>query len=74
MSYEVKPAITFAKQVKATWHQAFLMYLPSLKRKLRFKTLWKDIPLNIVAYLFFFLNVGHYRNKLVDKKVYRYVQ
>ena len=69
MSYEVKPAITFAKQVKSTWHQAFLMYLPSLKRKLRFKTLWKDIPLNIVAYLFFFLNVGHYRNKLVDKKV-----
>lgn len=69
MSYEIKPAIKFAKKVKATWHQAFLMYLPSLKRKIRLKTLWKDIPLNIIAYLFFFLNVGHYRNKLVDKKV-----
>ena len=69
MSYEEKPAASFAKKVKSTWHQVWLMYLPSLKRKLRFKTLWKDIPLNIVAYLFFFLNVGHYRNKMVDRKV-----
>lgn len=69
MSYEEKTAASFAKKVKSTWHQVWLMYLPSLKRKLRFKTLWKDIPLNIVAYLFFFLNVGHYRNKMVDRKV-----
>lgn len=69
MSKEVKPAIEFKKKVRWTWHQVYLMYLPALKRKLRLKTLWKDIPLNIVAFLFGLLNVGHYRNKLVDKKV-----
>ena len=69
MSYEVKPPIKFAKKVKNVWFNIYLMYLPSLKRKLRWKTLWKDIPLNIVAYLFFFLNVGHYRNKMLDRRV-----
>lgn len=69
MSKEIKPAYKFEKKVKWTWRQVYLMYLPSLKRKLRFKTLFKDISLNIVALLFIFFNVGHYRNKLVDKKV-----
>ena len=69
MSYEVKPPVKFARKVKNVWFNIYLMYLPSLKRKLRWKTLWKDIPLNIVAYLFFFLNVGHYRNKMLDKRV-----
>ena len=68
MSYVDMPAKKLAKKVNHLWFDTYLMYLPSLKRKLRLKTLWKDIPLNIVAYLFFFLNVGHYRNKLIDKR------
>lgn len=71
MSYDLVPQNYCEKKVKSTWHQVYLMYLPSLKRKLRWSTLWKDIPLNLVAYLFFFLNVGKYRNKRVDKKVTR---
>lgn len=69
ISKEIKPAENFKKNVKYTWHQVFLMYLPSLKRRISLRTFYKDIPLNLVAYLFFFLNVNHYRNKLVDKKV-----
>lgn len=69
MSYELVARDYCRKQVRSTWHQVFLMYLPSLKRKCSLATLWKDIPLNLVAYLFFFLNVNHYRNKCVDRKV-----
>lgn len=61
----------FRRKIRYTWHQVYLMYLPSLKRKIRKETLWKDIPLNLVASLFFFLNVGKYRNQKVDKKVTR---
>ena len=69
MSLEVKSPLEFTKKVRWTWHQVWLMYLPSLKRKVRWKTCWKDIPLNFVAYLFSFLNINHYRNRKVDRKV-----
>lgn len=71
MSLEVKSPLEFTKKVRWTWHQVWLMYLPSLKRKVRWKTCWKDIPLNFVAYLFSFLNFNHYRNRKVDKRVTR---
>lgn len=63
------PAYKFSKKVKLNWFNVYLMYLPALLRKPHLKTLWKDIPLNLVAFLFIFLNIGHYRNKLIDKRV-----
>jgi lipopolysaccharide cholinephosphotransferase len=57
------------KKVMYTWRNVYLVFLPNLKRKVSKRTWYKDIPLNIVAYLFFFLNVKNYRNKKVDKKV-----
>lgn len=63
------PAYKFSKKVKLNWFNVYLMYLPALLRRPHLKTLWKDIPLNLVAFLFMFLNIGHYRNKLIDKRV-----
>lgn len=67
MSYKNENPIKLKKKTLKVWFNIYLMYLPALKRKCRIKTLWKDIPLNIVAFLFSFLNCFHYRNKLVDK-------
>lgn len=63
------PIKRFSKKVRLNWFNAYLMYLPALLRKPQLKTLWKDIPLNLVAILFLFLNVGHYRNKMIDRRV-----
>ena len=59
----------FRKHVLWTWKQVFLSYLWGLRRKIHRRTFFKDIGLNIVAGLFFWGNIGHYRNKKVDKKL-----
>lgn len=59
----------FKNKVLWTWAQVFLSYLWSLRRKFSKKTFFKDLGLNIVAILFFWGNVGHYRNKRVDRKI-----
>ena len=69
MSKEIMPAPTFKKKVMYTWHQAWLMFPHSLKRKVTLKNAWKSIPLNLISFLFCFLNLKHYRNRMVDKKV-----
>lgn len=56
-------------KVKASWHHARFAYLYGLRRKFSKRTFFKDLLLNIPAYLFFFANVGHYRNKMLDKKM-----
>ena len=66
MSYENKPAKKLAKKVHRVWGNVFLMYLGSFYRKITARTWYIDIPLNIVALLFWWTNVGHYRNKMID--------
>lgn len=62
----------FGKKVLWTWVQVYLEYLCALKRKFSKRTFFKDLGLNIVSCLFFWTNVGHYRNKRVDKRLKKY--
>ena len=54
-------------KIKRVWFNYYLVWISSMFRKVRKKTFFKDIGLNIVSGLFFWLNVGHYRNKHVEK-------
>ena len=68
-SKEIKPRETFKKKINHIWWQVYLSYLPALRRKVRAKTWFKDILLNIVAGLFYIFDIAHYRNKHVEKFV-----
>lgn len=68
-SKEMMPREKLAKKVRHIWHQVYLSYLPSLRRKVRKETWFKDILLNIVAGLFYIFDIAHYRNKHVEKYV-----
>lgn len=67
MSYENKPAKKLGKKVRRFWTNVYLMYLGAFYRKITRRTWYIDIPLNIVALLFFWTNVGHYRNKRIER-------
>ena len=47
----------------------YFAYLPALRRKVRGRTWFKDILLDIVAGLFYIFDIAHFRNKIVDKYV-----
>lgn len=68
-SKKMMPREKLAKKVRHIWHQVYLSYLPSLRRKVRKETWFKDILLNIVAGLFYIFDIAHYRNKHVEKYV-----
>lgn len=49
-----------------TWVNVYLSYPYGLRRKIHKRTFFKDIGLNIVAYLFFWTNLFQYRNKMIN--------
>ena len=57
------------KKNKFIWRQVYFSYLPALRRKVRKRTWFKDILLNIVAGLFYVFDIAHYRNKRVERFV-----
>lgn len=61
------PKKKYAKRVKFVWWNVFMAYLPALRRKVHKQTFFKDVLLNIVAGLFYILDINHFRNKRVDK-------
>ncbi|MCQ2776559.1 MAG: LicD family protein [Bacilli bacterium] len=68
VSYKKEDPKKHKNKVGRSWKFAFLNYLPALRRKFRKDTWLKDLGLNIVGCLFFFLNIGHINNKHVDKQ------
>lgn len=62
----------FGKKVLWTWKQVYWQYLGCLRRKFSKRTFFKDLGLNIVYGLFFWVNVGHYTNKRIDKRIKKY--
>ena len=66
MAYKVKKPSSLAYKVKYTWWNTFMMYLPALKREIHKETFFKDVSLNVVSILFFWLNIAHLRNKWVN--------
>ena len=68
-SKEIKPREKFKRKIGHIWNQVYLSYLPSLRRKVRKKTWFKDILLNIVAGLTYVFDIAHYRNKHVERYV-----
>lgn len=69
VSYKLEDRKKFHKKVKGSWGQVWLQYPYGLRRSFSKETWFKDLLLNIVAYPWFWTNVNHYRNKLIDKKV-----
>lgn len=67
-SYELENGAKFAGKIKSTWRCARISYLWGLRRKFHKRTFFKDLLLNMVAILFFWTNVGHYRNKRLEKR------
>ena len=68
-SREIKPREKLAKKVRHIWRQVYFAYLPALRRRVRARTFFKDIFLNLVAGLFYILDIAHYRNKRIEKYV-----
>lgn len=54
------------------WHNNYMMRMYAKRRKIRKERWFKDILLNIYAYLFFWTNVGHWRNKYEEKRYLKY--
>lgn len=50
-----------------TWVNVYISYPYALRRKVRKRTFFKDLGLNIVAYLFFWGNIFQYRNRMIDR-------
>ena len=69
MSYKNVEPKTLGRKVRSSWHQAWAMYPYALKRRFSFRTLYLDIPLNLCALICSFLNVGQYRNKMLDRQI-----
>ena len=55
-------------KAKWNWHHNFFMRAYMLRRKVQKETWFRDILLNIYAYAFFWTNVGHWRNKMLDRR------
>ena len=67
MSKTIQPREKLAKRVRYIWWQVYMSYLGALVRKVRKRTFFKDILLNIVGGLFYIFDIAHYRNKHTDK-------
>ena len=68
-SKEVKEPIKFKRKVKRIWWNVYLCYPWGVRRKIRLKHFFKDLVLDLFALLFFWGNVGHYRNKMLEKRM-----
>lgn len=55
-----------APKIRWNWHHNYFMRAYMYRRKIHKETFLKDLFLNIYAYLFFWTNIFHYRNKFVD--------
>ena len=54
------------------WHHNYMMRAYAKRKKIRKQTWLKDLWFNIYAYLFFWTNVGQWRNKYIDRKCKKY--
>ena len=72
ISKEPKDAKKLVHRIGWTWHNNYMMRMYAKRRKISKDTWLKDIFLNIYAYLFFWTNVGHWRNKLEEKRYLKY--
>lgn len=70
-SKKKKPREKFANKIMYIWLQVYCSYMWALRRKVRKQTWLKDILLNIAAGFFFILDIGHYRNKKVERIVHK---
>ena len=69
-SKTVKPAKKFAPKVLSTWAHVYFCYPFSMRRKFSKRTFFKDLLINLFfAWPLWFLNIGHWQNRWVDKKV-----
>lgn len=71
VSKELKEPRKLKNRILRIWLNFYLCYFPALFRKVHKQTFFKDIGLNIVAFLFWWGNIGHYRNKHVEKVVHK---
>ena len=66
----VKPAKKFKNKVLSTWAAVYLCYPFASRRKFSKRTFFLDLLINLFfAWPLWFLNIGHYQNKIVDKRV-----
>ncbi len=72
VSKKMKPAKKFRHRFYYVWFNVFMMYLPGLFRKPKKGTILKDIGLNIVAFLTWWMNFLHLRNRWLDFIVTRH--
>jgi lipopolysaccharide cholinephosphotransferase len=63
---KIQEPIKYKNKILRIWINFYLCYFPALFRKIRARTFFKDIGLNLLAFLTWFGNIGHYRNKYVD--------
>ena len=59
----------FAKKITYLWFQDYLSYCSQLRRKVRKRTFFKDIGLNILGGLLWPLDMFHYRRKHTERIV-----
>ena len=71
ISKTVKKPKYLEPKIRWSWHHNYMMRLFTLRRKVHKETWLKDILLNIIAYPFFLTNIGHWRNKYLDKRCRR---
>ena len=67
ISYEIKEPIKFKGRIKRMWINYYCVWINSFYRHIHKETFFKDLGLNIVSGFFWFLNIGHYRNKHIEK-------
>ncbi len=72
MSYKDKPRQRCAKRIKYVWYQVYMSYFPNMIRKIHKDTFFKDILLNIVGGLTYILDIGHYRQRIVERHCRHY--
>lgn len=54
------------------WHHNYMMRMYAKRKRIRKQTWLKDLWFNIYAYLFFWTNVGHWRNKYQERRCLRH--
>ena len=65
---KVRPAKHYARKVKWNWFNVKACYFWCARRKPQKGRFFKDIGIDILAFIFMFLNIGKYTNKLVDRR------
>ena len=66
-SKTIKPREKFKKKILYIWLHVYCSYLPALMRHIRKRTFFKDLLLNIVAGLFYWLDIAHFHNRYIDR-------